>query len=441
MVTQQKYDIFISYRRKDVGGKAEHLKDLLDVDFKNRISFDRENLTGVFDVPLIRRIDNCMDFLLVIGKNSFDYTEDDYKPENVELYRYLGSCTQQQFEDKIIELGQDKHLDFMRIEIARALNRKDLNIIPITPESDNAFSFGDLKLPQDISGIKRYEAVFYSDHHDALFKDVVPKIKKRLKSRPKNIIKTIIYTLLSVLLLLAVVFGVNYILDVQNKKKADTMRVELEKKHKNVKLYLNKDLTQGQMKAIDEILDNMKKVNDTLWAGKFEFTKGLWYGIKGQTVDESQLDLPITDVSFGEVCDFILYLIDITNIDFELPSAAIWEFLAQGGDYHENTAYSGSDDVDKVAWYDKNSDGHAHPSNGLQGKYPNKLDLYDMSGNVGELCNSSYDISKTDSPAYTICGGDFNSSENNVTIMSKKSLDVNLSNETTGFRLIIHKFN
>ena len=49
-MTEKKYDIFISYRRKDTGDKAEHLKDLLDkTGFENRVSFDRENLTGLFD--------------------------------------------------------------------------------------------------------------------------------------------------------------------------------------------------------------------------------------------------------------------------------------------------------------------------------------------------------------------------------------------------------
>lgn len=64
-----RYDIFISYRRRDAGDKAEHLKDLLESKFKGRISFDRENLTGLFDIALARRIDRCKDFLLVIGKN------------------------------------------------------------------------------------------------------------------------------------------------------------------------------------------------------------------------------------------------------------------------------------------------------------------------------------------------------------------------------------
>ncbi len=53
-MAKSKYDIFISYRRRDAGDKAEHLKDLLESKYKGRISFDRENLTGLFDVALAR---------------------------------------------------------------------------------------------------------------------------------------------------------------------------------------------------------------------------------------------------------------------------------------------------------------------------------------------------------------------------------------------------
>ena len=83
------YDIFISYRRTDTGDKAEHLKDLLEPRYKNRVSFDRENLTGLFDVSLIQRIDQCKDFLLIVGKNSFSFSEKDFAPDKVELHKYL----------------------------------------------------------------------------------------------------------------------------------------------------------------------------------------------------------------------------------------------------------------------------------------------------------------------------------------------------------------
>ena len=88
MRNESTYDIFISYRRNDSGGKAEHLKDLLEPKFRGRISFDRENLTGLFEVSLVRRIDACRDFLLILGLKSLDFREDKFTLEQVELYRY-----------------------------------------------------------------------------------------------------------------------------------------------------------------------------------------------------------------------------------------------------------------------------------------------------------------------------------------------------------------
>lgn len=106
------YDIFISYRRTDSGDKAEHLKDLLEPKFRGRISFDRENLTGLFDVSLVQRIDGCRDFLLIMGRNSLDFAEEDFRPGRVDLYRYLATCSQQEFGKKIEELGPQADIDF-----------------------------------------------------------------------------------------------------------------------------------------------------------------------------------------------------------------------------------------------------------------------------------------------------------------------------------------
>ena len=114
-MAKSKYDIFISYRRRDAGDKAEHLKDLLESKYKGRISFDRENLTGLFDVALARRIDRCRDFLLVVGKNSLVFEGKDFEQDQVELYNHLGACSQEEFEKKIVELGPNAALDFVRL--------------------------------------------------------------------------------------------------------------------------------------------------------------------------------------------------------------------------------------------------------------------------------------------------------------------------------------
>jgi formylglycine-generating enzyme required for sulfatase activity len=82
--------------------------------------------------------------------------------------------------------------------------------------------------------------------------------------------------------------------------------------------------------------------------------------------------------------------IDTTANGYRLPSEKEWEFATRGGVNTNDYEYSGSSDINAVAWYAFNSGGGTKD---VATKQANELGLSDTAGNVWEWC---FDISSGD---------------------------------------------
>ena len=129
----------------------------------------------------------------------------------------------------------------------------------------------------------------------------------------------------------------------------------------------------------------------TFYIGKMEVTQKLWAAVMGANPSKFRGEnLPVEMVSWFDCQEFVDRLSRITGRIFRLPTEAEWEYAARGGNKSRNYTYSGSNDLYRVAWYDKNSGSMTHP---VGQKLDNELGVYDMSGNVWEWCSDNYSSS------------------------------------------------
>ena len=191
--------------------------------------------------------------------------------------------------------------------------------------------------------------------------------------------------------------------------------------------YINKyEVTQNLWKAV---MGNHNDKNDDFDQWEVEFGKGNNY--------------PAYRISFEEVETFIGKLNEYTGLNFTLPTEAQWEYAARGGKDTNYALYAGGDDVIEFAWIDENSDKCSE----IGMKNPNTLGLYDMSGNVWEMCsNWYYDYSTvcdtiTSGEAYTghkvFRGGSWNTNAQQARVTARYKQGIHYRDYNTGFRLVL----
>ena len=141
--------------------------------------------------------------------------------------------------------------------------------------------------------------------------------------------------------------------------------------------------------------DNEKPIHSVtvgdFYIGKYEVTQKEWKEVMGSNPSGFKGDnLPVEKVSWNDIQEFLKKLNRKTGGNYRLPTEAEWEYAAKGGNKSRGYKYAGSNDIDEVAWQSGDDWGSLGTTKSVGIKQPNELGIYDMSGNVWELCSDWY---------------------------------------------------
>ena len=167
--------------------------------------------------------------------------------------------------------------------------------------------------------------------------------------------------------------------------------------------------------------------------GKYAVTQGQWEAVMGNNPScfKNGDNYPVEQVSWMDAQTFIDRLNDATGKNFRLPTEAEWEYAALGGIKNSGFEYSGSKNINDVAWYNGNSDSKTHP---VGAKQPNELGIYDMSGNVWEWCQDWYDAKQN----YRVQrGGSWHHVAGCCRVMYRITYHPDFRDNSSGLRLVL----
>ncbi|MDX2285619.1 MAG: SUMF1/EgtB/PvdO family nonheme iron enzyme [Bacteroidia bacterium] len=188
--------------------------------------------------------------------------------------------------------------------------------------------------------------------------------------------------------------------------------------------------------------------------------------VYGGKMDEAFAWYPVTYVSWHDTEAYCAWLNGRSGQTWRLPSEAEWEYAAIGGqasgcrDEAGNIVreyeFAGDPDAKEVAWHwekfiHAKAGHHEFTTQAVGLLKPNALGLYDMNGNVEEICEDHFHMSYEEAPSQAIAwvelevshslgricrGGSWRTSAKNSRVSSRSGCPPPYRNSYVGFRLV-----
>ena len=202
------------------------------------------------------------------------------------------------------------------------------------------------------------------------------------------------------------------------------------------------EFNYDRLSQSDELPVHYVTMRKDYYIGQTEVTQKLWKAVMGYNPSVKKCPKrPVTNVNYYEVEEFLRRIDSITGMQFRLPTEEEWEYAARGGKYSKGYIYSGSKEVDRVAWHKENTSRLKK----VKKRLSNELGIYDMSGNVWEWCSSKYhyfdkernaSLGK-DGQMYIIRGGGWQLPPSSCRVSWRGKRLPDLKNSFGGFRLCL----
>jgi serine/threonine protein kinase len=215
-------------------------------------------------------------------------------------------------------------------------------------------------------------------------------------------------------------------------------------------IYLPSGQVMVQNSANEKKIAYPVVIKKHFWMGQYEVTQAQYEKIMGHNLSNFKgLKFPVENITWPDAIEFCQRVTEQERQKkrlpigyvYRLPTEAEWFYAAQGASTQNNFAFSGNNNPNYYAWYIANSNDCTHQ---VGSKNPNKLGLYDMSGNVWELCSFNKEEKDNDtnhSKFYKdnmiIKGGSWNSEAYDATINTKYFCSADIKLNDIGFRIVL----